>query len=340
MDLDTGSVIARPAMLDPSGNLRAAPLPMVLDVPVQVVLSGAGAMAPLHEALRRAGRHPRELILLLSGPCAPQERRLLRVALDGLRAHGYLLGFGGAGTEHVPLDLIADASPYLVGIAPELIARAPRDHRAVAAARAVVTLARGVGAHVLAPAIEDEAQLAAARSWGARMATGPLLSPGPDGLVRVPLGTADDQPEATLGPRVQELLLPAVTLPEAAKAEQAVEAFGREPTITSVVLVDEYQRPLGSLDRGRFLLSIASRYGHALYGSKPARRLADPPRTVPRTTPAVAAMQAAGRDTGRVYDDLVVTDEVNRCLGIVRISDLIRQVTTRPALWADRRVPG
>ncbi|WP_345386072.1 hypothetical protein [Nonomuraea salmonea] len=40
-------------------------------------------------------------------------------------------------------------------------------------------------------------------------------------------------------------------------------------------------------------------------------------------------MQAAGRDATRVYDDLVVTDELNRCLGIVRISDLIRQLTTR-----------
>lgn len=341
VDLDTGSVIARPAMLDPSGQLRAAPLPMVLDVPVPVVLSGAGAMAPLHEALRRAGRHPREMILLLSGPCAPQDRRLLGVALDGLRTHGYLLGFGGAGTGHVPLDLIADASPYLVGVAPELIARAPRDHRATAAARAVATLTRGVGAHLLAPAVEDETQLAAARAWGARLATGPLLSPGPDGLVRVPLATGAAPAEtATLGPRVQELLLPAVTLPEDAKAEEAVETFGRESSITSVILVDEYQRPKGSLDRGRFLLSIATRYGHALYGSKPARRLADPPRTVPLTTPAVAAMQAAGRDTGRVYDDLVVTDEVNRCLGIVRVSDLIRQVTTRPTLWADHHPSG
>jgi hypothetical protein len=27
-----------------------------------------------------------------------------------------------------------------------------------------------------------------------------------------------------------------------------------------------------------------------------------------------------------IYDDLVVTDELNRCLGIVRVSDLIRHV--------------
>jgi hypothetical protein len=194
-------------------------------------------------------------------------------------------------------------------------------------AQAVATLARGIGSHVLVTEIEHEPQLAAVRGWGVRLAHGPLLAPGPDGRVRVPLAAPEPSPDSiALGPRVQELLLPAVTLPEEAKAEDVMAAFGHEPTITSVILVDEYQRPKGSLDRSRFLLSFAARYGHALHGSKPALRLADSPRTVPRTTPAIAAMQAAGRDSTRVYDDLVVTDELNRCLGIVRVSDLIRQV--------------
>ncbi|AQZ61054.1 EAL domain [[Actinomadura] parvosata subsp. kistnae] len=327
VDLDTGAVIAHPAIVDATGVLRAAPLPMVLELPVRVVLSGAGALAPLHEALRRAGRHPREAILLLTGPCQEQDRPLLKVGLDGLRTIGYLLGFADVGAAGAALDLVTDCSPYLLALGADVVARIPGDHRATAVARAVVTLARGIGAHVMAPGVEREAQAATARGLGVRLAHGPLLAPGPDGKVRVPLPIADDSPGTVmLGPRVQELLLPAVTLPAEAKAEEAVAAFGHEPTITSVILVDEYQRPKGSLDRSRFLLSFAARYGHALHGSKPAQRLADPPRTVPRTTPAIAAMQAAGRDAARVYDDLVVTDELNRCLGIVRVSDLIRQV--------------
>nr|BFE80227.1 hypothetical protein GCM10020093_028280 [Planobispora longispora] len=143
----------------------------------------------------------------------------------------------------------------------------------------------------------------------------------------MPLPVVEPEPvQLLLGPRVQEFLLPAVTLPEEATAEEIVEIFSSEPSITSVILVDEYQRPKGSLDRSRFLLSIASRFGHALHGKKPAIRLADSVRAVPKTTPAIAAMQVAGRDTERVYDDLVVTDEVGRCMGIVRVSDLIRQV--------------
>ncbi|GAA3239027.1 EAL domain-containing protein [Nonomuraea helvata] len=328
VDLDTGAVIAHPAVVDSTGTLRAAPLPMVLELPVGIVLAGAGALAALHEALRRAGRHPREAILLLTGPCREQDRPLLKVGLDGLRTIGYLLGFADVGTVGAALDLATEAGPYLLALDPELVARIAGDHRASAVARAVVTLARGIGAHVLAPGVEREPQLAAARGLGVRLAHGPLLAPGPDGKVRVPLPVTDEPAAVMLGPRVQELLIPAVTLPAEAKAEEAVAAFGQEPTITSVILVDEFQRPKGSLDRSRFLLSFAARYGHALHGQKPARRLADPPRTVPRTTPVIAAMQAAGRDTARVYDDLVVTDEMNRCLGIVRVSDLIRQVTS------------
>lgn len=324
VDLDTGGVIALHTSLSGIEAARTeALLPLVLDLPAHVVVGGTGALAPLHEALRRAGRRPREVILVIRGGCSEAERLALQVGLDGLRAIGYLLAFAGPGADGIPLDLAADAAPYLLVLGPELITP-----RRAAVAQSLVALARGLGAHVLAQGVEHEAQLVALRAWGVRLAQGPLLVPGPGGRVRVPL-PMPDQPERAmmLGPRVQEMLLPAVTLPSAANAEEVVEAFGHEPSITSVILVDEYQRPEASLDRSRFLLSFAARYGHALHGKKPARRLADPPRTVPKTTPAIAAMQVAGRDTDRVYDDLVVTDELNRCLGIVRVADLIRQVS-------------
>lgn len=97
-----------------------------------------------------------------------------------------------------------------------------------------------------------------------------------------------------------------------------------EPSITSVILVDEYERPLGSIDRSRFLLFMAGAYGHALHAKKPCGRLADAAKIVAKTTPVIAAMQVAGRDNARVYDDLVVVDEVGRCLGVVRVGDLLR----------------
>lgn len=339
VDLDTGGVIALQAIGDHHGNVASLAgtllgaarsetlLPLVLGLPAEAVIGGSAALAPLHEALRVTGRRPREVILMLRGGFSQAERRALITGLDGLRAIGYLIAVGDLGTGHIPMDLLTDAAPYLAVLSPELMARIPRDPRRAALAEGLARLAREVGAHVLAPGVTEEAQLAAARGWGVRLAQGPLLVPGPSGRVHVPLPILAQEPvQALLGPRVQEFLLPAVTLPCEATAEDAVGAFGSEPSITSVILVDEYQRPKGSLDRSRFLLSIAGRFGHALHGKKPAGRLADSARTVPKTTPAIAAMQVAGRDAERVYDDLVVVDEVGRCMGIVRVSDLIRQV--------------
>jgi hypothetical protein len=130
-----------------------------------------------------------------------------------------------------------------------------------------------------------------------------------------------------LGPRVTEFMMPATVMPETVTADAVFSAFNGEPTTTSVVLVDAAQRPRYTIDRTRFLLKLAGAYGHALHAHKPAMRLADPPRPVPRTVPAIAALRAAGDDATRVYDDLVVVDEVGRCMGIARVGDLIRSLS-------------
>ncbi|MDH2430214.1 EAL domain-containing protein [Sphaerisporangium sp. TRM90804] len=354
VDLDSGGVIAVEATTGtpgggPPGGLgttvaaahaaarEQARLPLVLTVPTGAVIGGSGAMAPLHEAMRATGRRPREVILVISGDFDARDRRALLVGMDGLRTIGYLVAVGGIGTAHLPLDLIADASPYAAVLSAELVERIARDVRRGAVGEAVAHLAKGLGIHVLAPGVRDEAQLAALRRWGIRLAQGPLLAP-PDwrpshGRVHVPLPVPAAEPASgvvDLGPRVLEFLLPAVTLGTDATAQDVVDALGGEPSITSVILVDEYQRPVGSVDRGRFLLSISGPYGHALHARRPARRLADPPRIVPKTTPAIAAMRVAGKDGIRVYDDLVVVDEVGRCMGVLHVSDLIRHVAATP----------
>ncbi|WP_344840172.1 EAL domain-containing protein [Nonomuraea dietziae] len=178
VDLETGGVIA---LHVPPGASELAPgtLPLLLDLPTHMVIRGSGALAPLHEALRRSGRRPREVILKVHGPCQDADRRALLVGLDGLRAIGHLVAFGGMGVGSLPMELVTEAAPYLIVLAPELVARVPDDHRRTAVGEALATLARGIGAHVLTPGITGEAQLATVRSWGVRLAEGPLLRPGP-----------------------------------------------------------------------------------------------------------------------------------------------------------------
>lgn len=178
VDLDTGGVIALQAGGEGRGNISTTIqtvhdaaagetlLPLVLTLPTVAVIGGTAALAPLHEALRASGRRPREVILTVRGDFAQFERRSLIVGLDGLRAIGYLIAVGDLGTGHIPLDLLADAAPYLAVISPDLIAQVPRDPRRTAIGEGLARLAREAGAHVLASGVSDEAQLSALRGWG------------------------------------------------------------------------------------------------------------------------------------------------------------------------------
>lgn len=305
-------------------------LPLQITVRAETVALGRGVLTRLHQGLHEAGRRPQEVIICITGGFAPALRGAVTAGVSDLRHAGYLVGFGGLGTTHAPLDVLVEGTPYLVRLDPELARRAAAGSRRSALVEALVTVAHRLGTHVLAPGVESEEQLTRLRSLGVRLAQGPLLTPQdwrPGRPVKVPVtvdGPPPNDPSADLGPRVSEYVLPAVTMPDDSTANQVLEALSNEQGATSIVLVDARQRPRYTVDRSRFLLAFSGAYGHALHARKPAARLADEPRLVPKSVPAIAALRAAGRDQERVYDDLVVTDEIGRCLGIVRVSDLIR----------------
>jgi len=317
-------------------------LPLQLILRAETIAHGQPALAALHNGLRDAGRRPHEVIVCLSGGFAPAQRAAVSAALSGLRSAGYLIGFAGLGASHAPLDLLAESGPYVVKLDPDLARRAATDPRIATLVEALVGVAHRVGTHLLAPGLTSEDQLAQVRELGVRLVQGPLIAgpewrPGMRVTVPMPVREEDRQPARRsgrhrdhhndLGPRVSEYTLPAVTMPVSATADEVLTVLSSEGGTTSVVLVDEHHRPKFSVDRTRFLLAISGAYGHALHAHKPASRLSDAPRLVPKTVPAIAALRAAGKEGDRVYDDLVVTDEVGRCLGIVRVSDLIRSLS-------------
>jgi EAL domain-containing protein (putative c-di-GMP-specific phosphodiesterase class I) len=342
IDLDTGTVVAVSAPA-PMGHIselesdvdrailaahatsrRETLLPLHVFLRAQT-LTDERSMDHLHRTLTGLGLRPGGVIVSVSGlfgamPLAEAAGRLGR-----LRAIGYLIGIERV--EDLPSRFVAELAPSVLTLDPELSRRASADPRRAALVDGLVSMGRRTGGHVLAPGIVDEEQLTKLRGLGVRLAQGPLLAP-PDWRPGIPVNVHLGPRETDrLGPRVTEFMLPATVMPENATAEAVFAAFNAEPNTTSVVLVDPAQRPRYTVDRTRFLLKFAGAYGHALHAHKPANRLADQPRTVPRTVPAIAALRAAGDDAARVYDDLVVTDEVGRCMGIARVGDLIRSLS-------------
>lgn len=295
-------------------------------LPLQVnvfagTLADLGGLTALHDAVREAGRLPWEVTLDIVPPYTHVPQRALLEAVDALREQGFRVGADGIGDGDAPLRLLVDLAPDLVKLDASLLARP-------AAIRAMRVLCDELGAPLVVEGVETEAQCAAAVSAGAQLAQGTLFAPPsrlPAAEVYIPpLGPAV-APAPRSGPSVREFVRPAALLPATASAGQVRALLTGSPDVSGVLLVDRTGIPVRSVHRSRFLLSMSGRYGHALYADRPAVRLGDPPRTVgvDATAWEVVDVVAVG-DRDRTSDDVAVVDHDGRCVGVVRLADLVR----------------
>ncbi|MFE9705870.1 GGDEF domain-containing protein [Streptomyces sp. NPDC005930] len=284
-------------------------------------LADLGGLQPLHDAVCEAGRLPWEVTLDVCPPYAHVPRRALLEAVAVLREQGFRICADGVGDGDAPLRLLTDLAPELVKLDASLLARP-------AAVRAMRVLCDGSGALLAVEGVETEAQYAVARSAGAQLAQGALFAPParlPAADVYVPSGSPGPAPAARSGPSVRQFVRPAALLPATASAGRVRALLTGAPDVSGVLLVDRDGVPVRSVHRSRFLLSMSGRYGHALYADRPAAKLGDPPRTVGVDATAwevldVVAVGAASRTS----DDVAVVDARGRCVGVVRLADLVR----------------
>ncbi|MFW6641078.1 EAL domain-containing protein [Nocardiopsis algeriensis] len=299
-------------------------LPLVLPLPARTLMGGQEFVALVEGLLRRAGRRPRDIALMLGPELAGLPRKALAAGVSRLRAAGFRCGFG---TAMVRPDLVVEAAPFLMRIDPGIVAGVAGDQRHATVVEGLARIGRGSGVYAMAAGVGSADDVVQLRGCGVRVGTGPFFAtdawrPG-ERVTPVPEPAVERGGQEDAGPRVTEFLVPPVGFDADATAEQLLEAFTDDPALNSAVLVDHRERPVGMIDRTRFLLSVTGRYGHALHAKRPAMRLAEPPRTVPAWMSALAALRVAGRDTERVYDDLIATNAYGQCLGVVRVSDLI-----------------
>ncbi|WP_367324652.1 EAL domain-containing protein [Streptomyces sp. HUAS ZL42] len=284
-------------------------------------LADLGGLTSLHDAVREVGRLPWEVTLDVLPPYTHVPQSALLEAVAGLRGQGFRISADGVGDGDVPLRLLTDLAPDLVKLDASLLARPT-------AVRAMRTLCDGLGALLCVEGVETELQCAAALSAGAQLAQGELLAPParlPAADVYVPPPSADSVAMPPSGPSVREFVRPAALLPATASAGQVRALLTGSPDVSGVLLVDRAGVPVRSVHRSRFLLSMSGRYGHALYADRPAAKLGDPPRTVgvDATAWEVLDVVAVGaRD--RTSDDVAVVDRYGRCVGVVRLADLVR----------------
>ncbi|GAA5218079.1 GGDEF domain-containing protein [Streptomyces thinghirensis] len=284
-------------------------------------LADLGGLQGLHGAVREAGRMPWEVTVDVCPPYTHVPRRALLEAVSALRGQGFRVCADGVGDGDAPLRLLTDLAPELVKLDASLLARP-------AAVRAMRVLCDELGALLSVEGVETESQCAAARAAGAQLAQGELFAPParlPAADVYVPPGSPGVVPAPRSGPSVRQFVRPAALLPATASAGQVRALLTGAPDVSGVLLVDRNGVPVRSVHRSRFLLSMSGRYGHALYADRPAAKLGDPPRTVgvDATAWEVLDVVAVG-GRGRTSDDVAVVDVSGRCVGVVRLADLVR----------------
>ncbi len=284
-------------------------------------LADLGGLQPLHDAVREAGRMPWEVTLDVCPPYTHVPRQALLEALAVLRGQGFRISADGVGDGDAPLRLLTDLAPELVKLDASLLARP-------AAVRAMRVLCDEMGALLSVEGVETETQYAVARAAGAQWAQGELFAPParlPAADVYVPSGSHGVLPAPRSGPSVRQFVRPAALLPVTASAGQVRALLTGSPDVSGVLLVDRDGVPVRSVHRSRFLLSMSARYGHALYADRPAAKLGDAPRTVgvDATAWEVLDVVAVG-GRGRTSDDVAVVDAYGRCVGVVRLADLVR----------------
>jgi diguanylate cyclase (GGDEF)-like protein len=316
-------------------------LPLHLNV-FAATLADLGGLTPLHDAVRAARRLPWEVTLDVVPPYTHVPQQALLEAVATLREQGFRISADGVGDGDVPLRLLTDLSPDLVKLDASLLYRP-------AAVRAMRTLCEELGALVAVEGVETELQCATALSAGAQLAQGELFAPPariPAADVYVPPRSPGAIGVSRSGPSVREFVRPAAVLPVTASAGRVRALLTGSPDVSGVLLVDQTGRPVRSVHRSRFLLSMSGRYGHALYADRPAFKLGDAPRTVGVDATAWEVLDVVaigGRD--RTSDDVAVVDRHGRCVGVVRLADLVRALAESRVEEAARlnpltRLPG
>ncbi|MBB6000831.1 EAL domain-containing protein (putative c-di-GMP-specific phosphodiesterase class I) [Streptomonospora salina] len=351
VDLDSGAVLAVDADIraadgtaawpgDPSAAaerlsrlVRSATgheslLPLIVPLPAQAAAAAPDVLGMFEDTLRRCGRRPRDVTVLLGADLPRVPREPLVRGIARLREQGFRCALG---TAAVPPDLLLETNPFLLRIDPGIVAGLPGDERMAALVDGLARIGHGNSVFPMAAGVTSEAQVARLREAGVRLAQGPLFAdegwaPGERvaAVPKAPVEAARDRHDS--GPPVTEFLRPPVGMGPEATAEEVLDTFSGDTALNSVVLIDHRDRPVALIDRARFLLAVTGPYGHALHAKRPAQRLADTPRTVPRTVRAMAALRAAGSDRERVYDDLVAVNEFGQCTGIVHVGDLIQSL--------------
>lgn len=227
------------------------------------------------QMLSQAQVDPSQVVIEISEQYQVEDAGLLVKAVQHYRQLGFLIAIDDLGSGFSGLKLWSELQPDIVKIDRYFISELDKDPTKRAFVRNIVSLAKAIGATIVAEGIETPDELRLCRELGADLAQGYLL-----GRPQVTLKPAVNNAAllANLLPlegaldNVEQLLINVMPVTHSQSAADVAARFQQEPKLQSLAVLQQ-GRAVGLICRSDLLALFAQPYGRALYEKKPISKL-------------------------------------------------------------------
>lgn len=273
-----------------------------------------------------------QIVIELTEQAPIEDLSLLQSALHHYRDMGFSIALDDLGAGYSSLRLWSELQPEYVKIDRHFIDGIHRDPVKREFVSSILQMAKASRAQVIAEGIEQQEELAVLSDIGIDWVQGYLL------------GRPDSHPElndsklsAILDQRqtsgnddapIHSLLLPVSGVPEQTKVQAVLECFQQQPTLNTLAVVDEQQRPIGAVQRHALSQTMLKPFGQEIYSRKPIRQLMDPDCLIVDIRQSLQRVSRllTSRARQRLEDDFIIVDQ-GIYKGLGRGIDVLRQIT-------------
>lgn len=284
------------------------------------------------EILQRNGLSPDQVVIELTEQAPIEDLSLLQNALHHYRDMGFSIALDDLGAGYSSLRLWSELQPEFVKIDRHFVDGIHRDPVKREFVASILQMAKASRACVIAEGIEQPEELAVLEEIGIDWVQGYLLgrpdsTPSTENLSlsarlgqRQP-GNSDDAP-------IHSLLLPIPGVPENTKVQAVLDCFQQQPTLNTLAVLDEHQRPVGAVQRHALSQTMLKPFGQEIYSRKPIRQLMDPDCLIVDIRQSLQRVSRllTSRARQRLEDDFIIVDQ-GTYKGLGRGIDVLRQIT-------------
>lgn len=272
----------------------------------------------------------------------------LKEFMTWLKTRGFRIALDDLGSGFAGLKSLLDLEPSIVKVDRHLISKLHLSTKKQLLCNAIVSFCRKVGITVVAEGVETAEELQIVSDirfdWVQGFYLGqPELEPqGCSGEPRnkiLNLMNSYNLYDLSCSGQLLGCLATYVVPVESSTLVKDVEArFQSEENLTAIPVIKD-GKPVGLIKKTDLFFRLGQRYGYALYAGKPVSTVMGQVSVFEADTPIEAASRkVTARDEKSIYDAIVVTRNESY-VGVVKIHQILEQITARTLLCASQSNP-